>query len=125
MEVAKTDVNGGSGPYHETPLMVAAYYGSPRHLAVAKYLIAHGADVNAISLPDGTNTTLLTAIWKNHIDFAAYLLTQGAAASAVDADKACTAAISRKRLDFITLLPGCCARVKKSQLPTEALYLCP
>lgn len=33
--------------------------------------------------------------------------------------------IARKRLDFITLLSGCCARVKKSQHPTEALYLCP
>ncbi|WP_240196760.1 ankyrin repeat domain-containing protein [Salmonella enterica] len=73
---AKTDVNGITGRYHETPLMIAAYYGTKKHQEIASFLISRGANVNAIDL---TKMTILqTAIWKNNMDFVKMLLENGA-----------------------------------------------
>lgn len=125
VDVAKTDVNSMTGRYKETPLMVAAYYGSQCHQDIADYLIARGAEINATNGLSGNYSALLIAIWKNNISFAAHLLSRGANPSLAYEGEACNAAIARQRLNFIPLIPGCCSIVKIKQQPAEALYLCP
>lgn len=124
VDVAKTDVNGTFGEYHETPLMIAAYYGTEKHKEIAEYVISKGADVNVVSLST-TNTALLTAIWKNNIDFAIFLLKNGANPSLTPTEEkkgyACNYAIHRKRWDFIPIIPACCSLVIHSPESTDEM----
>ncbi|HHI2444879.1 TPA: ankyrin repeat domain-containing protein [Enterobacter cloacae] len=70
---AKANVNGVTGGYNETQLIIAAYYGTKKHKEIAEFLLSHGANINATDL-SSNSTALLTAIWKNNIDFAKFLL---------------------------------------------------
>ncbi|EGK3405308.1 ankyrin repeat domain-containing protein [Salmonella sp. 741265052_HSA] len=124
---AKTDVNGITGRYHETPLMIAAYYGTKKHQEIASFLISRGANVNAIDL--AKMTILQTAIWKNNMDFVKMLLENGADPSLTYNGKkegaACMTAIRRKRFEFISIIPGCCSLVKdNSELIPNNVYVC-
>lgn len=124
VDVAKTDVNAPFGEYDETPLMVAAYYGTKQHEEIAKFLISRGADVNAMG-ESTTNTALLTAIWKNHIDFAKLLLNNGANPSLTSTGEqvgyACKYAVNRKKFDFIAIIPNCCSLIKKDPNSTTEI----
>ncbi|MFO6297340.1 ankyrin repeat domain-containing protein [Rahnella selenatireducens] len=124
VDVAKTDVNGTSGEYHETPLMIAAYYGTQKHKQIAEYLISKGADVNSVSLSTD-NTALLTAIWKNNIDFAIFLLKNGTNPSLTPKGEkigyACNYAINRNRLNFIPVIPDCCSLVIHNSKSTDEM----
>lgn len=116
VDVARTDVNGVSGAYNETPLMVAAYYGTKEHQNIAEFLISNGADVNATRNSQTTGTALLTAIWKNNVDFATFLLEKGANPSLTAYREVngsvCSIAIGRGRINFIPIIPGCCSLIK-------------
>lgn len=113
VDIAKTDVNGvADEEYHETPLIVAAYYGSNEHQEIAKFLISRGANVNATRPPTPTDTALLTAIWKNNINFAKLLLLNGANPSllstGIKKDVACKYAIQKKESELVNFIPNCC-----------------
>lgn len=128
VDVAKTDVNGVTGRYNETPLMIAAYYGTKKHQDIADFLISRGASVNAIDLTK--MTVLETAIWKNNLNFARLLIENGANPSlTVDGEKegaACISAIRRKRFNFISIIPGCCTFARKNpDISSEVLFQCP
>ncbi|QPN38264.1 ankyrin repeat domain-containing protein [Salmonella enterica] len=73
VEVTQADVNSITGRYNETPLIIAAYYGTAKHREIANYLLSHGADIDAIA-KSPIDTALITAIWKNNIKFAKLLL---------------------------------------------------
>lgn len=73
VDVAKTDVNGITGKYKETPLIIAAYYGTQAHQDIAEYLLLHGADINKTYTAIGQNP-LGVARWKHNVDFANFLL---------------------------------------------------
>lgn len=128
VNVAKTDVDSVTGRYHETPLMIAAYYGTQKHQDIARFLISKGANVNAIDL---TKMTILeTAIWKNNLNFSKILIENGADPSlTIDGKKegaACISAIKRKRFEFIPIIPGCCALSKKSfNISPDIILQCP
>lgn len=77
VEVTQADVNSITGRYNETPLIIAAYYGTAKHREIANYLLSHGADIDAIA-KSPIDTALITAIWKNNIKFAKLLLEKGA-----------------------------------------------
>lgn len=129
IDVAKTDVNGVTGNYQETPLMVSAYYGTKKHQEIAKFLISHGANVNATRDFSPIDTALLTAIWKNNIDFAKLLLKHGADPSVTAMSKkegnACKYAIRKGRIDFLPLIPGCCSLViNNPDLAPDVMYRC-
>lgn len=61
----------------ETPLISTAYYPSPRHFTVAKYLVDSGANVNHFA-DTARNTALNTALWKRNFQTAILLLANGA-----------------------------------------------
>lgn len=124
VDVAKADVNGRTGLYNETPLMIAAYYGTKNHQKIAEFLISHGADVNATRDSQTTGTALLTAIWKNNVDFAIFLLAKGASPS-LTANRevegsVCSIAIGRGRVNFIPIIPGCCSLIKKDPVLSKS-----
>jgi hypothetical protein len=77
VDVAKTDVNEATGEYQETPLIIAAYYGSKEHQNIAEFLLLHGANINKTYAAVG-GTPLGVAMWKHNIDFAKFLLKHGA-----------------------------------------------
>ncbi|EOI5998748.1 ankyrin repeat domain-containing protein [Salmonella enterica] len=77
VEVTQADVNSITGRYNETPLIIAAYYGTAKHREIANYLLSHGADIDAIA-KSPIDIALITAIWKNNIKFAKLLLEKGA-----------------------------------------------
>lgn len=114
VNVAKTDVNSVTGVYKETPLIIAAYYGSEQHIKIAKFLIAHGADVNAIGAT-GTPTALMTAIWKNNTEFVRFLLKNGADPSLTSEGRkegaACKVARANERSEIVPIIPGCCSLI--------------
>ena len=116
VDVAKANVNGVTGIYEETPLMIAAYYGTIKHQQIADFLIHHGADVNATS-PTSIDSALITAIWKNNIKFAIFLLESGADPSVTNAGKkegyACKYAIKKSQSEVIPYIPGCCSLVER------------
>lgn len=116
VDVTKVDVNGVSGPYKETPLMIAAYYGTKEHQKISEFLLLHGADINATRKSQTTGTALLTAIWKNNIDFATFLISKGASPSLTTNGEVegsvCSIAIGRGRSNFISIIPGCCSLIK-------------
>lgn len=67
-----------------TPLHYAAESG---YLAVAQYLVSHGASVNATpTLQRQGNTPLLIAATKGHLDLVRFLLEQGADPNITNAD---------------------------------------
>jgi ankyrin repeat protein len=122
IDVAKTDVNGVTKDDNETPLMIAAYYGSKRHQKIAKHMISLGADVNTFNDSRPNNTALLIAIWKNNVDFAKMLIENGAIAdmSPVTGKKersACEAAIIYGRVGIIPFIDGCSASLSKEIEP--------
>ncbi|MGX9741893.1 ankyrin repeat domain-containing protein [Pseudocitrobacter corydidari] len=77
VDVAKTDVNGITGKYKETPLIIAAYYGTQVHQDIAEFLLLHGADINKTYPAIGRNP-LGVARWKHNVDFVNFLLKHGA-----------------------------------------------
>lgn len=93
VDVAKTNVNGVTGEYKETPLIIAAYYGTKEHQDIAEFLLSRGADINKTYPAMGYNA-LGVANWKHNIDFAEFLLRHGAKPSAV---------IHRKKTDASVL----------------------
>ncbi|WP_437890879.1 ankyrin repeat domain-containing protein [Phytobacter sp. V91] len=129
VDVAKTDVNGVTGDYQETPLMIAAYYGTIKHQQIAGFLIRHGANVNATS-PVYINSALITAIWKNNVEFARFLLKNGADPSVSGFGRkesyACKYAIRKGRPKIIPYIPDCCSLVEKnSRWIRDVGYYCP
>ncbi|HCP1770044.1 TPA: ankyrin repeat domain-containing protein [Escherichia coli] len=120
VNIAKTDVNEPIGDYKETPLMIAAYYGSEGHQNIASFLISHGANVNAIKNSSPTSTALLTAIWKNNKNFAKFLIENGANPSlTANGEKygyACRYALAGGNVDFIPIIPGCCNLIKNDSM---------
>lgn len=125
---AKANVNGVTGEYNETPLIIAAYYGTKKHKEIAKFLLSHGANINATDL-SSNSTALLTAIWKNNIDFAKFLLENGADPFVPRTDKknyACEYAMWKKQAEIIPYIAGCCSLVgKDANWMREVGYLCP
>ncbi|RJT19424.1 ankyrin repeat domain-containing protein [Buttiauxella izardii] len=117
VNIAKTDVNGVSGYFQQPPLMAAAYYGTEQHQKIASFLISHGANINATDLT-GSYTALLKAIWKNNIEFAKFLLENGANPNQLSphirARSACTSAIVYGRKEIIPYIPNCCSIAKNS-----------
>ena len=57
----------------ESPIIRAAHNG---HLHTVRFLVEHGADVNAIDM--GDNTALHWAAMRGHVEIVKYLLEQGA-----------------------------------------------
>ena len=57
----------------ESPIIRAAHNG---HLHTVRFLIEHGADVNAIDM--GDNTAIHWAAMRGHVEIVKYLLQQGA-----------------------------------------------
>ncbi|HAV7855412.1 TPA: ankyrin repeat domain-containing protein [Salmonella enterica] len=82
VDVAKTNVNEVTGEYKETPLIIAAYYGTKEHQDIAEFLLSRGADINKTYPAVGRNA-LGVANWKHNIDFAEFLLKHGAKPSSV------------------------------------------
>ncbi len=126
---AKTDVNSTVGEYKETPLIVASYYGTEKHRKIAEFLISHGSDVNALATAPA-DTALITAIWKNNIEFAKLLLRHDADASLTASGKkegyVCKYAIQKKQAEIIPYIPNCCSVVEQnSDWIRDAGYLCP
>ena len=126
---ANANVNARTGNYKETPLIVAAYYGTEKHQKIAEFLISKGADVNESGLLLNGGTPLLTAIWKNNIKFVEFLLMNKADTSRFGdgskKDKACNFALAYGRVEIIPLIPECCSLLKQEpeRLP-DALYKC-
>jgi ankyrin repeat protein len=114
VNVAKTDVNSVTGIYRETPLIISSYYGSGAHIKIAEFLISRGANVNALDA-SGNPTALMTAIWKNNIEFVRFLLKNGADPSLTSEGRkegaACKVAIAYKRSEIIPIIPGCCSLI--------------
>ncbi|WP_434659022.1 ankyrin repeat domain-containing protein [Klebsiella sp. MISC125] len=112
VDVAKTDVNGVSGSYEETPLTIAAYYGTKEHQDIAAFLLARGADINKPYNAVG-GTPLGVAMWKHNVDFAKFLLKSAANPSAGAYGKikgdVCFKAINKNLPELFPLIPGCCA----------------
>ena len=129
VDVAKANINGVAGIYEETPLMIAAYYGTMKHQQIADFLIHHGADINATS-SSPMDSALITAIWKNNVDFAIFLLKNGADPSVTAVGKkegyACRYAMRKKLAEVIPYIPGCCSQVEKdSRWIRDVGYFCP
>lgn len=82
VDVAKTNVNDVTGEYKETPLIIAAYYGTKEHQNIAEFLLSRGADINK-TYPAVGHNALGVANWKHNIDFAEFLLRHGARPSAI------------------------------------------
>lgn len=112
VDTAKTDVNGVSGIYQETPLTIAAYYGTKAHQDIARFLLTRGADINQPYVAVG-GTPLGVAMWKHNVDFAKFLLKSGANISASAYGErqnyACHKAIGENLPELYPLIPGCCA----------------
>lgn len=129
VEVAQADVNSVTGRYNETPLIIAAYYGTEKHRDIANYLLSHGADIDAIA-KSPIDTALITAIWKNNINFAKLLLEKGANPSLSDVglkqDYACKYAIQKKQAEILPYIPNCCSLIEQnSHWVTDIGYFCP
>lgn len=129
VDVAKTNVNGVAGKSKETPLMIAAYYGTIKHQKIADFLIHQGADINETS-SSPMDSALITAIWKNNVDFAIFLLKNGADPSVTAVGKkegyACRYAMRKKLAELIPYIPGCCSLVgKDSRWIRDVGYFCP
>lgn len=111
VDVAKADVNGTVRDSDRSPLMSAAYYGTKKHQEVAAFLLLRGANINATRNTRPFDTALLTAIWKNNLDFAKFLIDNGADPSVTSKGKiegdACKYAIKIGRNEFIPIIPGC------------------
>ncbi|ECF3155546.1 ankyrin repeat domain-containing protein [Salmonella enterica subsp. enterica serovar Volkmarsdorf] len=129
VNTAKADVNSTIGEYNETPLIVSAYYGTKEHQKIADFLISHGANINATASPP-TETALITAIWKNNIEFAKLLLRNGADSSVTASGRkenyVCKYAIQKKQAEVVPYISNCCSI--SEQDPNwfrEAGYLCP
>ncbi|TBL75225.1 ankyrin repeat domain-containing protein [Obesumbacterium proteus] len=112
VDVAKTNVNETTGEYKETPLIIAAYYGTKEHQDIAEFLLSRGADINKTYAAVGS-TPLGVAMWKHNIDFAKFLLRSGADPSTTTNGKkdgyACENAIRKSLPDLFPLIPGCCS----------------
>lgn len=117
VNVAKADVNGVTGRYQETPLSIAAYYGTKAHQKIAEFLLSHGADIDATGLT--SKTALMTAIWKENTDFAKFLLKNAANPSATprgDIDGlACRYAAKKNLINLLPSIPGCCSLILNNQ----------
>ncbi|WP_250133760.1 ankyrin repeat domain-containing protein [Citrobacter freundii] len=129
VEVAQADVNSITGRYNETPLIIAAYYGTAKHRDIANYLLSHGANVDAIA-KSPIDTALITATWKNNIIFAKLLLEKGANPSLSDVGLkegyACRYAIQKKQAEILPSIPSCCSLVEQNpHWITEVGYFCP
>ncbi len=127
IDVTKVDVNGVTGRYKETPLIIAAYYGTREHQKIADYLLSKGADIDAISL--NSKTALTTAIWKGNIDFAEFLLKKGANPSATPRGNiegmACEYALRKKAIRLLPSIPGCCSQISSKLKETgEEVFNC-
>lgn len=129
VSTTKADVNSAIGEYKETPLIVAAYYGTEKHREISSFLISHGADINATA-HSPTDTALVTALWKNNIEFSIFLLKNGANPTVTASGKkdgyVCRYAIEKKQAEIIPYIPDCCSTVKQdSHWLRETGYLCP
>ena len=94
VDVAKTNVNEVTGEYKETPLIIAAYYGTKEHKDIAEFLLSRGADINKTYPAVGRNA-LGVANWKNNVDFAEFLLKHGAKTSSVIRRERVSASVPR------------------------------
>lgn len=94
VDEAKTNVNDVTGEYKETPLIIAAYYGTKEHQNIAEFLLLRGADINKTYPAVGRNA-LGVANWKNNTDFAEFLLRHGAKPSTVIQRKKASASVLR------------------------------
>lgn len=129
VEIAQADVNSITGRYNETSLIIAAYYGTVKHREIANYLLSHGADIDAIA-KSPIDTALITAIWKNNINFAKLLLEKGANPSLSDVGLkegyACKYAIQKKQAEIVPYIPNCCSLIEQnSHWVTDVGYFCP
>ncbi|EEJ5120821.1 ankyrin repeat domain-containing protein [Salmonella enterica] len=127
--MAQADVNSITGRYNETPLIIAAYYGTAKHREIANYLLSHGADIDAIA-KSPIDTALITAIWKNNIKFAKLLLEKGANPLLSDVGLkegyACKYAIQKKQAEIVPFIPNCCSLIEQnSHWITDVGYFCP
>ncbi|EEO7878347.1 ankyrin repeat domain-containing protein [Salmonella enterica] len=129
VEVTQADVNSITGRYNETPLIIAAYYGTAKHREIANYLLSHGADIDAIA-KSPIDTALITAIWKNNIKFAKLLLEKGAnpllSGVGLKEGYACKYAIQKKQAEIVPFIPNCCSLIEQnSHWITDVGYFCP
>lgn len=129
VEVTQADVNSITGRYNETPLIIAAYYGTPKHREIANYLLAHGANIDAIA-KSPIDTALITAIWKDNIKFAKLLLEKGANPLLSDIGLkegyACKYAIQKKQAEIVPFIPDCCSLIEQnSHWIMDVGYFCP
>ncbi|HDS9458149.1 TPA: ankyrin repeat domain-containing protein [Enterobacter asburiae] len=112
VDVAKTDVNGATGRYQNTPLIVAAYYGTKAHQDIAEFLLSRGANINK-TYPAVGGTPLGVSIWKRNVNFAKFLLENGADPSITingrEEGFACEKAMSKELPELFPLIPGCCS----------------
>ncbi|EJU7771331.1 ankyrin repeat domain-containing protein [Salmonella enterica subsp. salamae serovar 4,12:e,n,x:1,6] len=127
--MAQADVNSITGRYNETPLIIAAYYGTAKHREIANYLLSHGADIDAIA-KSPIDTALITAIWKNNIKFAKLLLEKGANPLLSDVGLkegyACKYAIQKKQAEIVPFIPNCCSLIEQnSHWIMDVGYFCP
>ncbi|MBA3216648.1 ankyrin repeat domain-containing protein [Salmonella enterica] len=114
VDVAKTDVNEVTGKYQETPLIVAAYYGTKEHENIGRFLLSRGANINK-TYPAVGGTPLGVAIWKHNIEFAKFLLKYGADPSASVNGRidgyACDGAVDENLPELFPFISGCCSMV--------------
>ncbi|ECI4598432.1 ankyrin repeat domain-containing protein [Salmonella enterica subsp. salamae] len=127
--MAQADVNSITGRYNETPLIIAAYYGTAKHREIANYLLSHGAGIDAIA-KSPIDTALITAIWKNNIKFAKLLLEKGANPLLSDVGLkegyACKYAIQKKQAEIVPFIPNCCSLFEQnSHWIMDVGYFCP
>lgn len=131
VKVVKADVNAViDTKFPETPLMIAAYYGSNLHQEIATFLISNNAEINKPTAREPISTALTTAIWKDNLDFVKLLIKNGADPSlsfgGKKEDYACRFALEKKRSHIIPYIPKCCDLAEKnSTWMRESGYLCP
>jgi ankyrin repeat protein len=100
--LAKTDVNGRLGGDGETALHRASANG---RLEAVRFLVEHGADVNAVDGEGGS--PLLAATYRGHKGVVEFLLSRGAAVNAQETRHGFTPliqAVSKSDKDLVVIL---------------------
>ena len=112
VETAGIAVDEPLDRHGSTPLAMAAYFRGAGSLAVARYLVDQGANVNQ-PLRGAATSPLLTAVWKHNLPVAKLLMAHGADVNA-RSDRGwdvCVFAHRWSNFAVMPNLPGCCQRI--------------